>query len=90
MPVPLNTSFRTTAPILKLVDEVSKINGGLAGLGQASDHPVARVGEAGFVEMLDPVKIDNDGTAMLDAFVPYDGSGFAGAEQTLAKKPWIF
>ena len=86
MPVPLNTSFRTTAPILKLVDEVSKINGGLAGLGQASDHPVARVGEAGFVEMLDPVRIDNDGTAMLDAFVPYDGSGFAGAEQTLAKK----
>ena len=85
--VPMNTSFRTAAPILQLVDEVASLNGGLKGLGdELPQHPVARLGEAGFVEILDPVIEEKGDAATLEAFTLPDGGDHASIEQHLAAK----
>ena len=103
--VPLNTSFRTTAPILKLVDKVASINGGLPGLGDVPQHPVARLGDGGFIEILDPVKDTpgqdtpdqniEDQTAEVMPFTPVENITASDEEQRLAEqiaqtlKSWI-
>ena len=94
--VPLNTSFRTAAPILQLVDEVAGLDGGLIGLGDdLPQHPVARSGDAGFVEILDPIQEEKEDNATLEAFTVADGGSQASAEQRLAVqiaeilKSWI-
>ena len=94
--VPLNTSFRTAAPILQLVDKVASLDGGLQGLGDdLPQHPVARSGDAGFVEILDPIQEEKEDTAALEAFTLADGHSQASAEQRLAVqiasilKSWI-
>ena len=94
--VPLNTSFRTAAPILQLVDEVAGLDGGLQGLGDdLPQHPVARSGDAGFVEILDPIQEEKEDNATLEAFTVADGGSQASAEQRLAVqiaeilKSWI-
>lgn len=94
--VPLNTSFRTAAPILQLVDEVAGLDGGLQGLGDdLPQHPVARSGDAGFVEILDPIQEEKEDNETLEAFTVADGGSQASAEQRLAVqiaeilKSWI-
>ena len=86
--VPLNTSFRTTAPILTLVDAVAGLDDGLEGLGEAPQHPVARVGDGGFVEILDPILTDQDDGVLLEAFTPAPAAVDASPspEQALAEK----
>lgn len=63
--VELDTSFRTTTPVLGLVDAVTRgpdhdgAEAYLPGLGVAAAHQVSRIGDAGFVEMLDLVQGDD-------------------------------
>jgi ATP-dependent helicase/nuclease subunit A len=86
--VNLDTSFRTTKPILELVDRVARdeneANGFLAGLGEAAAHQVSRIGDAGFVEMLDVVKSDGDDD--FKPFTPYRGEDTTSPEILLARK----
>lgn len=64
--VELGTSFRTASAVLEVVDAVTRgegIEGGagpiyLQGLGDAAAHQVSRIGDAGFVEVLDPIEHD--------------------------------
>ena len=93
--VPLNTSFRTTSPILNFVDRLAAFDGAMAGLGKVPEHLVSRLGDAGFIEILDPV-IDGDGHDALEVepFLPAgdhdqsggDGNGTGNGQKQLAQK----
>ncbi|XDZ65185.1 double-strand break repair helicase AddA [Alphaproteobacteria bacterium LSUCC0684] len=74
--VDLDTSFRSAGPVLQLVDQVigastlpahednsgedAARQPGLPGLGQAARHGISRIGESGFVTLLDPVTSDEE------------------------------
>ena len=95
--IDLDTSFRTVAPILTLVDDVIKPDGhGIAGIGDSALHSISRIGDGGFIEMLNPV-ISKD---VIDT-VPYQPhrpavhEGAEGADVIMARmitarlKDWI-
>ena len=94
--IDLDTSFRTTAPILNLVDDVIAPEGEpLPGIGKHAAHQVSRLGDAGFVEVLDAatyiLKEDPDATP----FIPFGGGDTVSAAEKMAKritamlKEWI-
>ena len=78
--VPLNTSFRTTSPILQFVDRLASFEGGLAGLGEVPEHVVSRLGDAGFVEILDSVTEGEDALMEIEPFLPAGGHAASGGE----------
>lgn len=92
--VELDTSFRTVAPILNVVDAVMWPDViGLDGIGDAAVHQVSRLGDAGFVEILDPINLPDNTDA--EAYTPYRNEDTASPEAVLAKtivsvlKGWI-
>lgn len=79
--VNLTASFRSTAPVLELVDEVSPA---LDGLGQRAEHQVSRIGDGGFVEILDVIQNpDADAPA---PFTPHRHNPASSPELMLAEK----
>ena len=56
--VELNASFRSVAPVLNLVDHISRGNG-LAGIDGETHHEIVRTGQGGFVEILDCLEKDD-------------------------------
>ena len=79
--VDLDTSFRSTGPVLQLVDQVigasppeiatktdqdkdnpenARGSAALLGIGQAVTHGISRIGDSGFVTLLDPISSDDD------------------------------
>ncbi|MCE2516611.1 MAG: double-strand break repair helicase AddA [Alphaproteobacteria bacterium] len=87
--VELDTSFRTTSAVLGLVDAVTRGDDGdapdyLPGLGAAAAHQVSRIGDAGFVEMLDPVAGEDEDTPA--PFTPHRHHGSASPDVRLAQK----
>jgi len=78
--VSLNTSFRTTSPILKFVDRLASIDGAMAGLGEVPEHVVSRLGDAGFIEMLDPVTEGENDAMDIEPFLPADDHQASGGE----------
>jgi ATP-dependent helicase/nuclease subunit A len=94
--VDLDTSFRTTSPVLNIVDGVIKPEGSpLPGIGDSTAHQVSRIGDAGFVEVLDadPFIIKQDDPAI--PFTVHRKGEPAGPDQKLAVrimhllKDWI-
>ena len=85
--VDLDTSFRTTKPILNIVDDVIKPDGvPMPGIGDSVAHAVSRIGDAGFVEVLDAepfiIKAESEQTA----FIPFEGGDAVSAEELMAKR----
>ena len=85
--VDLDTSFRTTKPILNIVDDVIKPDGvPMPGIGDSVAHAVSRIGDAGFVEVLDAdpfiIKAEPEQTA----FIPFEGGDAVSADELMAKR----
>lgn len=87
--VNLDTSFRTTSPVLSLVDRVTRGSNPdqedfLEGLGEAAAHGISRSQDAGFVEVLDVISSDIDDP--LEPYTPHRGDDTTSAEVLLAEK----
>ena len=87
--VDLDTSFRTVAPILRLVDQVMKPAGdegmeGLPGIGDFPDHVVSRIGDAGFIEIFAP--IDSNKTPKTEPYQTYRSGEAEGGNVMLARR----
>ncbi len=92
-PTVLDVSFRSTAPILALVDAVAAARGPEGGLGEAGvtlRHTPYRTGEAGRVELW-PMTPRPETTAHLPWTIPHANQAQHSAPQTLVNQlsAWI-
>ncbi|MGS0648329.1 double-strand break repair helicase AddA [Komagataeibacter melomenusus] len=84
----LTVSFRSTAPVLKLVDSVFANPAAARGVaepdGTIPRHVTARPGQGGRVEIWPPVPVEDDGAAVSPWQAPTHNAGQSTAQQRLA------